>query len=83
MLAARQRLGERLLTAFDDTTDRFNHLATRLSAAEAETACTTLVTSSPVRTFLGYGSSNSSSMGGISAPHWNPRPRYQRKVRPS
>ena len=39
VLAARQRLGERLLTAFDDTTDRFNHLVTRLSAAEAETAC--------------------------------------------
>src|SRR5215510_5873418 len=39
VLAARQRLGERLLTAFDDTTDRFNHRVTRLSAAEAETAC--------------------------------------------
>jgi uncharacterized protein (TIGR03083 family) len=39
VLAARQRLGERLLTAFDATVDHFHSLVTRLTAAEVETLC--------------------------------------------
>src|SRR5262245_21122223 len=39
VLATRQRLGEHLLTAFDDTVGRFHHLVTRLTDAEVETAC--------------------------------------------
>lgn len=53
VLAARQRLGDGLLTAFDDTTDRFNHLVTRLTAAEAETACYHPGNMLSVRTFVG------------------------------
>lgn len=39
VLAARQRLGESLLSAFDATVDHLQHLVTRLTAAEAETLC--------------------------------------------
>ena len=53
VLAARQRLGEHLLTAFDDTVDRFNHLVTRLTAAEAETACYHPGNILSVRSFVG------------------------------
>jgi uncharacterized protein (TIGR03083 family) len=53
VLAARQRLGEHLLTAFDDTVERFHHLVTRLTAAEAETACYHPGNMLSVRTFVG------------------------------
>jgi uncharacterized protein (TIGR03083 family) len=53
VLAARQRLGEGLLTAFDDTTDRFTHLITRLTAAEVETTCYHPANLLSVRTFVG------------------------------
>jgi hypothetical protein len=53
VLVARQRLGEGLLTAFDDTADRFTYLMTRLTAAEAETACYHPANLLPVRTFVG------------------------------
>ena len=53
VLASRQRLGECLLTAFEDTTDRFNHLVTRLTAAEAETVCYHPGNILSVQTFVG------------------------------
>src|SRR5262245_46894405 len=53
VLAARQHLGEHLLTAFDDAVDRFHHLGTRLTAAEAETACYHPGNILSVRTFIG------------------------------
>jgi uncharacterized protein (TIGR03083 family) len=53
VLAARQRLGEGLLTAFDDTADRFTHLIIGLTAAEAETACYHPANLLAVRTFVG------------------------------
>jgi uncharacterized protein (TIGR03083 family) len=52
-LAARKRLGYEVRTAFDDTTDRFNHLVTRLTAEEAETACYHPGNILSVRTFVG------------------------------
>jgi uncharacterized protein (TIGR03083 family) len=53
VLAARQRLGGRLLTAFDDTVDRFHRLVTRLTTAEVETACYHPGKIISVRTFVG------------------------------
>jgi hypothetical protein len=44
---------ERLLAAFDDTTDRFHHLVAQLSAAEAETACYPPGNIRSVQTFVG------------------------------
>jgi hypothetical protein len=82
VLAARQRLGAHLLTAFDDTVDRFHHLVTRLTPAEARPLATIPAISSPCGPLSGYGCSKSSSTGGTCAPHWSPWLRWPRRVRP-
>lgn len=53
VLAACQHLGDAVLTAFDDTTDRFNHLVTHLPAEAAETLCYHPGNMISVRTFVG------------------------------
>ncbi len=53
VLAARKRLGHDILTAFDDTTDHFNHLVTRLPADQAETAGYHPGNILSIRTFVG------------------------------
>jgi uncharacterized protein (TIGR03083 family) len=53
VLAARQHLGEGLLTAFVATTERLHHLITRLTATEAETPCYHPGAIISVQTFVG------------------------------